>query len=108
MLEKLTKAFVTTEVLPGTVVEIPKENKIKRSSSSNVLRFLSYMFGPSGLSTEEEPHYHVKTEIGPNEIGMEKVPAKFYNLELETPVYLKRNCYVCGIIKGKPTLERRN
>jgi hypothetical protein len=103
MLEKLTKAFVMTEILPGTVVEIPKENKVNRSPSSIALRFLGYVFGPSGVSVEEEPHYHIMTEI-----GMEKVPAKFYNLELETPVYLKRNRYVGGIIKGKPILERRN
>ena len=106
MLEKLTKVFVTTEVLPGTIVEIPEENT-KQSSSSNVIISLNYIFGPFGVSTEE-PHYHVKTEIGPNKIGMEKVPARFNNFELETPVYLKRNCYVCGIIKGKPTIEIRN
>jgi len=108
MLEKFIRVFITTEVLPGTIVEIPKENKAQTSFTLNVLRSLSYVLGPSGLCREEEPHYHVRTELGPNEIGIEKVPAKSYNFELEAPVYLKRNCYVFSTIKGKPTLERRN
>jgi hypothetical protein len=105
MLRKIISFLVDTEVLPGVVEESPKE-AVKESKSS--LKYFSLFLFPSDVSNENPYPYLVDVEAGPYENEKVTVKPGYQRFETGTPVYVKRNLYFRGAVKGEHRMEMIN